>query len=93
MLNAFKNGFDAGYKNIIIIGSDLYDLTTEMIDDAFHQLSSNDVVIGPAEDGGYYLLGMKKLHQKIFEDKDWGTATVRASTLRDLQDKKVHLLS
>ncbi|SDS35404.1 hypothetical protein SAMN05216503_2789 [Polaribacter sp. KT25b] len=92
MLNAFKNGFDSGYEKVMIIGSDLYDLTTEIIDDAFYQLNNNDVVIGPAEDGGYYLLGMNFLEEKVFKNKDWGTASVRAKTMLDLKDKKVHLL-
>ena len=47
---------------------------------------------GPAEDGGYYLLGMNSLHSKIFKNKNWGTETVRKDTLADLKDKKVHLL-
>ncbi|WP_298782489.1 TIGR04282 family arsenosugar biosynthesis glycosyltransferase [uncultured Polaribacter sp.] len=92
MRNAFENGFKASYDKVMIIGSDLFDLTSEIIDDAFHQLENNDVVLGPAEDGGYYLLGMKSLEEKIFKNKDWGTATVRAKTLLDLKDKKVHLL-
>ncbi|MCI2230210.1 TIGR04282 family arsenosugar biosynthesis glycosyltransferase [Polaribacter sp. MSW13] len=92
MLNAFKNGFDAGYEKVLIIGSDLYDLTSENIENAFHQLDFNDVVIGPAEDGGYYLLGMNHLHEKVFKNKDWGTETVRKDTLEDLKDKKVLLL-
>ena len=93
MLNAFKNSFDAGYKKVLIIGSDLYDLSTERIDIAFNELDTNDVVIGPAEDGGYYLLGMNTLKENIFKNKDWGTDTVRKDTLVDLKDKKVHLLS
>jgi hypothetical protein len=93
MLNAFKNSFDAGYKKVLIIGSDLYDLSTERIDIAFNELDTNDVVIGPAEDGGYYLLGMNTLQENIFKNKDWGTDTVRKDTLVDLKDKKVHLLS
>ncbi|MCL7764352.1 TIGR04282 family arsenosugar biosynthesis glycosyltransferase [Polaribacter sp. Z014] len=92
MLNAFKNSFDAGYKKVMIIGSDLYDLTSENIENAFDQLNSNDVVLGPAEDGGYYLLGMNSLQENIFKNKDWGTASVRKDTLADLQDKAVFLL-
>ncbi|MHB0754770.1 TIGR04282 family arsenosugar biosynthesis glycosyltransferase [Polaribacter sp. M15] len=92
MHNAFKNGFEAGYEKIIIIGSDLYDLTSTNIDNAFHQLDKNDVVIGPALDGGYYLLGMKKMHPQVFLNKNWGTETVRKDTLANLQDKKVFLL-
>ena len=92
MLNAFKNSFDAGYQKVLIIGSDLYDLTPEIIETAFNKLDTNDVVIGPAEDGGYYLLGMNSIHTAIFKNKNWGTETVRRDTLTDLKDKKVHLL-
>ena len=92
MLNAFKDSFGAGYKKVMIIGSDLYDLTSENIEKAFTELDDNDVVLGPAQDGGYYLLGMNSLHSNIFRDKNWGTETVRKDTLADLKDKKVHLL-
>ena len=92
MLHAFKNGFETGYEKVLIIGSDLYDLTAETIENAFKALENNEVVIGPAEDGGYYLLGMNSLEEKVFKNKDWGTETVRKNTLEDLKDKKVFLL-
>ena len=92
MLHAFKNGFKAGYEKVMIIGSDLYDLTAETIENAFIALENNEVVIGPAEDGGYYLLGMNSLEEKVFKNKEWGTETVRKDTLEDLKDKKVFLL-
>lgn len=93
MRNAFKDGFANGYEKILIVGSDLYDLSAEDIDNAFKQLQRNDVVIGPAEDGGYYLLGMNYLHENIFKNKEWGTETVRKDTLDNLFDKKVKLLA
>lgn len=93
MQNAFQDSFDAGYEKVMIIGSDLYDLTPKIIEDAFSKLNSNDVVIGPAEDGGYYLLGMNVLQPHIFQNKDWGTSSVRKETLANLKDKKVHLLT
>ena len=93
MLNAFKNGFEAGYEKVMIIGSDLYDLTSENIENAFDELNNNDLVIGPAEDGGYYLLGMNSLEETIFKNKNWGTETVRKDTLYDLKDQKVKLLA
>ncbi|SHF72653.1 hypothetical protein SAMN05444344_1392 [Tenacibaculum mesophilum] len=92
MHNAFQQAFSTGYEKVVIIGSDLPDLTSEHINEAFEKLNSNDVVMGPAEDGGYYLLGMKKLHANIFQNKDWGTSTVRKDTLNDLQNESVHLL-
>lgn len=90
MENAFKNSFEAGYENVLIVGSDLYDLKPEHIQNAFEHLKTNDVVIGPAEDGGYYLLGMKKMHPSIFKNKKWGTASVRKDTLNDLSNVNVH---
>ena len=92
MSHAFKNGFKAGYEKVMIIGSDLYDLTAETIENAFIALKDNEVVIGPAEDGGYYLLGMNSLEEKVFKNKKWGTETVRKNTLEELKDKKVFLL-
>jgi len=59
MQNAFQNGFNNNYKKVVIVGSDLYDLKPKHINEAFNALDKNDAVIGPAEDGGYYLLGMK----------------------------------
>lgn len=84
MLHAFLEGFKKGYQNIIIIGSDLYDIQTEDIQNAFKKLEKNDAIIGPATDGGFYLLGLKKVIPAIFENKEWGTASVLKHTLTDL---------
>ena len=92
MKNAFKQGFEDGYKNIIIIGSDMYDLSQEDIEIAFSELENNQVVIGPAEDGGYYLLGMSSLQAQVFSHKDWGKETVLKDTLADLKSVSVKLL-
>jgi len=92
MLNAFKKSFESEYEKVLIVGSDLYDLTPEHIQQAFDKLNTHDVVLGPAEDGGYYLLGMNSLQPNIFENKEWGTETVRKDTLNDLKYKSVALL-
>lgn len=92
MANAFKHGFDSNYQKIVIIGSDLYDLKTAQINQAFEALENNDVVLGPAEDGGYYLLGMKQLHAKLFQNKNWGTSSVLKETLDNLEQESVFLL-
>ncbi|TDQ33302.1 TIGR04282 family arsenosugar biosynthesis glycosyltransferase [Zeaxanthinibacter enoshimensis] len=89
MENAFKAGFAAGFEQIIIIGSDLYDLNSRDILQAFEALDSSEVVIGPAQDGGYYLLGMKKLHPPVFRDKNWGINSVLQDTYRDLDEVNV----
>ncbi|MGB5458944.1 MAG: TIGR04282 family arsenosugar biosynthesis glycosyltransferase [Eudoraea sp.] len=92
MYNAFKSGFERGYQKIIIIGSDIYDLNSETIEAGFNSLENSDFVIGPAADGGYYLLGMKTLNKEIFLNKNWGTETVLEDTLNNLNHKKVKLL-
>lgn len=92
MLNAFAEAFNSNYKKVIIIGTDLYHLDPNHLNEAFHSFESNDVVIGPAQDGGYYLLGMKSLNSKVFKHKKWGTSTVLEETLNDLQDQSVHFL-
>lgn len=92
MENAFRNAFARAYKNVIIIGTDLLDISQRDIEDAFLQLKKNDVVIGPAKDGGYYLLGMKSLNSKVFKDKVWSTTSVLENTLEDFENKNVKLL-
>ena len=92
MYNAFKSGFQKGYKKIILIGSDIYDLNSETIEEAFVEMENADFVIGPAADGGYYLVGMKTLNNEIFQNKNWGTETVLEDTLNNLNHKKVKLL-
>ena len=92
MLNAFEDSFLKSYKKVVIVGSDLFDLQQEHINNAFIALDNNNVVIGPAQDGGYYLLGMKALHSQVFKNKKWGTSTVLQDTLQNLKKIDVHLL-
>ena len=92
MQNAFAEGFHLGYSKIIIIGSDLYDIETKDLEQAFKVLNNHEIVIGPAEDGGYYLLGMKQLHPKLFKNKNWGTATVLQDTINELKKSNYKLL-
>lgn len=85
MKNAFKQLYDDAYHNVIIIGSDCYELSAVAIAKAFHLLSENDVVIGPASDGGYYLLGMKKFIPELFDNKRWSSENVYVDTVNDLE--------
>lgn len=92
MENAFKAGFEEGYQKIIIIGTDLYDIKTADLEQAFLALEQNDYVIGPAEDGGYYLLGMKSLNSELFKNKEWSTASVFKDSLKDMAGSKIKVL-
>jgi rSAM/selenodomain-associated transferase 1 len=76
--NCFVEGFNLGYEKLIVIGSDSPDLTAEIINDSFKKLDEFDSVIGPCEDGGYYLLGFKKnsFLPNIFNKIPWSTSEV-----------------
>lgn len=85
MEQAFETAFQS-HEKVIIIGSDMYDLTTQDLNTAFELLDTHDAVIGPAVDGGYYLLGFKKqVPENVFSNKEWGTETVLTETLKDLK--------
>lgn len=89
MLNAFQTAFVLGYKKVIIIGSDCLELTSEILNQAFTSLNENKTVVGPAKDGGYYLLGLKKMYPQLFKNKKWSTNSVLSSTLLDFEDLEI----
>lgn len=69
----------------VIVGSDCATLTPRIVIEAFAKLAQHDVVIGPALDGGYYLLGMKTVHPTLFENMVWSTPSVFAETVQRMQ--------
>ena len=81
MYNAFEYVLKHCIK-AIIIGTDIPDLSKEIIDRAGEMLEQNDIVIGPSKDGGYYLLGIKKNYKELFENIEWGSESVYNSTIR-----------
>jgi uncharacterized protein len=89
MHNAFTDGFKNGYERICIIGTDCFELSGDIIKQAFEQLHTNDAVIGPAKDGGYYLLGMKKTIQELFKNKIWSSDTVATDTIQNFKDLNI----
>jgi uncharacterized protein len=89
MNNAFASAFATGYKSVCIIGTDCIELTSSMITTAFEHLLTHDAVVGPAIDGGYYLLGMNKLHPEVFNNKLWSQASVFADTILDFNNLKL----
>ena len=89
MLNAFKDGFSKGYDRILLIGSDLPEISEEIINTAYTKLNKKDVVFGPSKDGGYYLIGMTNLHEFIFKNKPWSTTTLLKETLAEIKQRKV----
>lgn len=73
------------YDKVIVIGTDCPELNEEYIEDAFKKLDNTDVVIGPAADGGYVLLGLRKFAIELFTDIEWGTSSVLQLTREALE--------
>ena len=86
MQNTFNKAFTDGYQKVVVIGSDCCSLTPEMIKDSFQALEKNQAVIGPASDGGYYLLGMSGLYPSVFENKAWSTSSVFEETVSEFEE-------
>jgi len=89
MENAFLDLFQMTYEKIVIIGSDLPDLETNHITSAFEALNTTEVVLGPALDGGYYLLGLSKMHDFIFNNKSWSQSNLFEETTVELRHHKI----
>jgi rSAM/selenodomain-associated transferase 1 len=83
MKNAFQQAFDMGHHQVIIIGTDCLQLSSDIIKESLEALDSYEMVIGPAKDGGYYLLGLRKMYATLFEDKTWSSSTVFADTINE----------
>jgi len=93
MFAAFKNLFK-NHRSVVLIGCDLPDLTSALISKAFDALQSNDLVIGPSCDGGYYLIGLKKEMPDLFKEISWSSEKVLKQTLETAErlSLKVQLL-
>jgi uncharacterized protein len=81
MSASFQTSFDLGIDKVVIIGTDCPKLKAEVIAKAFDELSGQDLVLGPAKDGGYYLIGLRRTIPELFNEIKWGTNTVFADTL------------
>lgn len=92
-----KNAFEATFAQeksdaVVIIGSDCAELEERHVSEAFDALESNDIVLGPAKDGGYYLLGMRVFVPELFESIDWSTSKVAEQTLYAIKENNLSYL-
>jgi rSAM/selenodomain-associated transferase 1 len=98
----FQSGADLGKKMVnalskvlhhhnkaVLIGSDCPGLKASIVNDAFNLLDQCDVILGPAIDGGYYLIGSKEAYPALFEKITWGTATVLKETIKKISQEEL----
>ena len=86
MENAFADAFEMGYDKVILTGTDIPELKAGTVNAAFDILDTNDIVLGPTSDGGYYLIGMSSLHHEAFDVKLYGVSTVFEETMESIRD-------
>lgn len=94
---AFSECFSSGAQRVVVIGTDTPEMTESDVREAFLALRQEDVVVGPSEDGGYWLIGLTEPHPELFDAQDWGTDRVCQETLlraqvRGLQTRLLRLL-
>ena len=85
MQSAFAQAFERGKSRIVTIGIDCPDVNPIILNQAFEALKRNQIVLGGAEDGGYYLIGLSKLVPELFADIKWGSDSVFATTQKIAQ--------
>lgn len=91
MRSAFERAFELGQRKVVIIGIDCPDLDRQILNSAFDALSDRDLILGSAEDGGYYLIGLSKLVPQLFENIAWGSDRVLKDTTAIAQDLQLNL--
>ena len=85
MINAFNTIFNAGFRNIILVGTDAPGITADLMNDALSLLKNYKCVIGPSDDGGYYLIGLSQSFYNLFHEMEWSTDTVFSKTVERLK--------
>lgn len=81
MKNSFLSAFNQGAQEAIAIGIDCPGVNAQLLAEAFEKIRNCDLLLGPAVDGGYYLIGLKRAIEELFINIDWGTAKVLQQTV------------
>ena len=94
MYRAMDERFKEGAQGVVIIGSDLPDINSDRLEEAFKALEKDDMTVGPALDGGFYLLGLKEGSPTLFNDIPWSAANTFERLMENAGELKLstHLL-
>jgi len=87
MFRAAAEAFMKNFTRVVVIGTDCPLIKVRHIKEAFAALRRHDLVLGPATDGGYYLIGLRRIEKALFENISWGTDAVLKSTLQVAAEK------
>lgn len=93
MEHGLRHVLEQGYQSCVLIGADIPEIQSSDLGQAFTALKTNDVVFGPTADGGYYLVGMNRLHSEVFSGQSYGHGSVLADTIRALRETKLSVSS
>lgn len=89
--SAFADAFASGAKRVVIIGSDCPEVTVSDVREAWKELRIRDLVVGPAADGGYWLIGLRQPQPALFENIPWSSESVLAETLRRARARQLKM--
>lgn len=92
MHHAISQSIKNGFQSCVLVGTDIPDLSLDIIQEAFNKLKENDFVFGPAHDGGYYLIGTKYECKTLFEGITWSSKVVLEQTIAKINHAKYTLL-
>jgi rSAM/selenodomain-associated transferase 1 len=91
MFNALSEVRAEGHDQVVVLGTDCYELNLEILESAFVALESSDYTIGPAEDGGYYLIGTRSADEEVFLGKTWSTESVFEEAKKSIEQLRKSL--
>lgn len=91
MMNSFNLLLNKSYEKIALIGSDIPNISTNLIAEAFNKLDYCDCVLGPCEDGGYYIIALKENLVPLFENIDWSTEKVYTQTVKQAEKNSIKI--
>jgi hypothetical protein len=89
MAHTLQEKLHGGFGQVVLVGADSPSLPLDYLRQSFEALRTVDLVLGPADDGGYYLLGARRLHPQIFLKMPWGTERVLAITRQRIKDGRI----
>lgn len=94
MQSVFEDTFAGGAESVVIIGTDIPGLNSQILEEALNALRTTEAVLGPTQDGGYYLVGLRKSNPEIFVNIPWGSSNVFHITFAKLANLNlpVHVL-